>query len=32
MDFSEAAFLKSQGLDWNETSAVGGTGKRQVPR
>jgi hypothetical protein len=26
MDFSESMFLKSQGLGWNETSAVGGTG------
>lgn len=26
-DFSEATFLKSQGLGWNETSAVGGGGK-----
>jgi hypothetical protein len=27
MDFSESMFLKSQGLGWNETSAVGGTGR-----
>lgn len=26
MDFSETSFLKAQGLGWNETSAVGGTG------
>ncbi|KAG7528397.1 hypothetical protein FFLO_06188 [Filobasidium floriforme] len=26
MDFSESMFLRSQGLGWNETSAVGGTG------
>lgn len=26
MDFSESSFLRAQGLGWNETSAVGGTG------
>lgn len=26
MDFSESSFLRAQGLDWSETSAVGGTG------
>lgn len=26
LDFSEASFLRAQGLGWNETSAVGGTG------
>jgi hypothetical protein len=26
MDFSESSFLRNQGLEWNETSAVGGTG------
>jgi hypothetical protein len=26
-DFSESGFLRAQGLGWNETSAVGGTGK-----
>ena len=30
MDFSESMFLKSQGLGWNETSAVGGTGRSRV--
>ena len=27
MDFSESSFLRAQGLGWNETSAVGGTGR-----
>lgn len=26
MDFSESSFLRDQGLGWDETSAVGGTG------
>lgn len=26
MDFSESSFLRAQGLGWDETSAVGGTG------
>jgi hypothetical protein len=27
LDFSENSFLRAQGLGWNETSAVGGTGE-----
>jgi hypothetical protein len=27
MDFSESSFLRSQGLGWDDVSAVGGSGK-----